>query len=223
MPNAIDLTTLTNVKGRLGPGFSGTGDDTLLSYLITSVSLFVLHETGMGPMDWSIPAKSPLVEQVSFNEWYDGNGKVRMFLRNQPIVSVQALSINGRAIQASAAYGQPGYVIYGDGKSLAIRCGGGGSAATFTFSSFAFRGGGQYFQEGIQNINAQYTAGFASTPFDLQDKVEAEVAITYQRKNRRDQASQAMAQGAGTSAFRDWAITPELALLIPKYKREAMV
>lgn len=223
MPDAIDVTTLTNVKTRLGPNFSGTGDDTLLSYLITSLSLFLLHEVGMGPMDWSIPAASPLVAQVPFNEWYDGNGSERMFLRNQPIVSVQALTINGVPIQASAAYGQPGYVIDGSGKSLAIRCGGAGSATTFTFSRFGFRGGGQYFQKGIQNINVQYTAGFASTPYDLQDKAEGQIAVTYQQKNRRDQASQAMAQGAGTSAFRDWAITPELALVIRKYKRVAMV
>lgn len=223
IPNVVDLTTLTNVKSRYT--VTTTVDDSLIQYLITSASIVALRETGYGPSDWTIPATggSPLNSPCSFTENYDGNGSPRMFLRNQPIRSVQALTINGVSISASTGFGAPGYVIDQNGKSLSLRGGGAGSGGPFTFTGWGGSAAGYYFSKGIQNVSVQYTAGFDSTPFDLQDGVEILVGVNYRRAPKREQASIAMAQGAGTIAFRDWEIPPEVLRTFRAYRRSALV
>lgn len=221
MANAIDLTTLANIKNRFN--ITGTSDDALLAYLITSVSLIAMHEAGCGPMDWSIPEESPLVEPVEFDEFYDGNGSYRMFLRNQPINSVAALTINGRSFSQSTGYGAPGFVIDGSGKSISLRGGGAGQGGPFTFTGWPGWGAGYAFCKGIQNVEVQYTAGFASAPWDLQDKAEVAIGVNYRQAAKREQASIALAQGAGTTTFRDMDLPMDVKRVFQSYRRSALV
>lgn len=219
--NPIDLTTLASVKARFN--ITSTTDDTLLQYLITSASLIAMHETGCGPMDWSIPAGSPLVSPQAFNENYDGNGSFRMFLRNQPIRSVESLTVNNVGFSASSGFGAPGFVIDGSGKSIALRGGGAGQGGPFTFTGWPSPNAGGCFAKGIQNVNVQYHAGFASTPWDLQDKAEVLIGVNYRLAPKREQASIAMAQGAGTISFRDWDMPLDVKRVFQSYRRSAVV
>lgn len=221
MANAIDLTTLADLKARFN--ITSASNDALLGYLITSASLQAMHEAGVGPMDWSIPAKSPFVEPVTFHEFYDGNGSVRMFLRNRPIQSVTTLLINNVGISQSTSFGAPGFVIDGDGKSLALRGGGAGQGGPFTLTGWPGASAGGAFVKGIQNIEIVYSAGFASTPWDLKDKAEVLIGVNYRQAPKREQASMAMAQGAGTVSFRDWDMPPEVLRTFQSYRRSAMV
>lgn len=221
----FDLTTVDAVKSWLssnGMAGSSTTDDGNIQALITAASIYWLVRTGRGPADGSVPQKSPLVEQVQYNEWYDGNGSQRLFVRNSPIASVQLLMIGNITIPQSNAYNVPGFVVDGSGKSIALRAGGGGSG-TFSFTSFASGGCGYVFWKGLQNVNVQYTAGFNGTPADIEIACRTMVGVNYQRARRRDQSSQAMAAGAGTISFKtDWIVPPEVAQVIRNYSRTAI-
>lgn len=209
--NPIDLTTVAAVQSYLTlPGASGTGPDptsALIQGLITSASQYWLWRTGQGSLS----------QVVAYNEWYDGNGQNRLFLRNQPVTAITTISINGVPVAASNGYGIPGVMIHQDGKSLVIRPGGGSSVTTSTFLA-----GGQIFERGMQNINAQYSAGYASTPPDVADKATQMVAVNFKRRGWIDQASQMLSQ-AGTISYQKWEIPPEVERTIRNYTRVAVI
>lgn len=215
--SAIDLTTAASVRAWIGVS-SGT-DDTIIGTAVTAFSLWALRYCGLGPADNSIPAASPLVAQVSFNETYDSDYRFTLFLRNSPIVSVQSLTVCGRTIPASTAWGQPGYVIDKANKALTLR-GGGAGVATFTtvglYGSCGFGGG-------PQSVNVQYTAGYNGIPPDLAQAANVGVGVWYQRKARRDQRSQTMNQGAGTVSFDGSPLPREVIDALLYYRRTAPV
>lgn len=224
--NPIDLTTLAAVKK--WASITGTGDDSDIQDAITAFSMYVITRTGRGPMDGSVPTVSPFCAPQTFTETYDGNNSQRMFLRNSPIVSVASLLVNGVSIPAAqvvngTTYGQAGFVIGGDRKSLYIQSGGGGGSSFTTTDFGAGFGLGQYFKRGIQNITVQYSAGYSQVPFDLEMTARKVVVLNYKRKSWVGQKSQAMAQGAGTISFGDWEMDKDCERVICSYERRAMV
>ena len=198
--NPIDLTTVANVKA--WAGVTTAGDDQVIQDAITAFSLYVMHITGRGNADGSVPAASPFSGVVSYDEFYDGNGNDTLPLRNWPIVSVAAVIDTGVTIQASTSTTSPGYVIDQSKKFLVLRFGGNQYGYTRNL-----RGGltsGKGWSLGTMNIEVQYSAGFAAIPFDLEMMARKVVSLNYKRRQRIDQKSQAMAQGAGTVSFYDW-------------------
>jgi hypothetical protein len=222
-----DLCTLSQVKSWLsanGTPSNQTTDDINIQIVISAAGTEWLWRTGRSNADQSLPPTSPLVEPTSFNEWYDGNGANRMFLRQTPIQTVSLLSINGQAIPQSSVFGAPGWVIHQDRKSLVIRSGGGASSGTYTTAGWW--GTPWYFiqnRAAPQNINVQYTAGFAAEPVDIELACIQMVAIGIKRRAWIDQQSQTMAQGAGTIRFRDWEFPPEVLRVMKAYTRTAVV
>lgn len=77
----MDLTTLTKVKAYLG--ISGTSQDTLLSSLITSVSAGIESFCGR------------TFASTSHTEYYDGDNKDKIFLRNYPVTSLTSVKYQG--------------------------------------------------------------------------------------------------------------------------------
>lgn len=199
--NAIDLTVISNVK--TWAGVLTNGDDQVIQDAITAFSLYVLHLTGRGNADGSVPTASPFNSVVSYDEFYDGNGNDSLILNNWPIASVALVTDSGVTISASGSTTSPGYVIDQSKKFLVLRGGGTsgyGWGRGYRGSLYACRG----WTLGTQNIEVQYTAGFAATPFDLEMTARKVVSLNYKRRQRIDQKSQAMAQGAGTVSFYDW-------------------
>lgn len=201
--NPIDLTTVAAVSSYLSLVTPGPADQ-IVQLLVTGASQYFLSRTGLASLN----------SVGSFSDWYDGNGNQRLFLRNRPIVSVVAVRVSGRSIPLSTAYGQGGYLIHGDGKSLVIRSG--GTTGVSWFSSCP------RFDLGVQNVFVQYTAGYAAVPFDVADKCAQLVAVNFKRRSWIDQTSQMIQQG-GTMTYRDWEVPPEVERVIQIYTPTAIV
>lgn len=86
MPNAIDLTTLANVKTWLGLSSNNT-DDGLLDRLITSASSLIIEFL-----------KRDLKTQNYTDEVHHGNGGSALCLRQYPITAVASVSVDGVAV-----------------------------------------------------------------------------------------------------------------------------
>ena len=183
---------------------TSAGSDLLLQRLITRAGMFWLTETGLGPDDGSNPTVSPLVELVSYDEWLDGSGTVRQFVRHPPINTVGLVAINGSTIRASASFTASGYVIDSTKKSISLRCFG-------------------RFSNGTQNVNVQYQGGYNGTPYDVVQACTEMVSETFRKRNWIGQKSQALAAGGGTVTYVDWAISPYVRGVLSNYTRKALV
>lgn len=158
--NPIDLTSVGRMKSWLSSQGVNPGDADNLQACITAASKYWIWYCGLGPADNSVPTHSPFNELVTYTETYNGNGSQQMYLRNRPVKNVISLVVNLSTIQQSQAFGQPGWVIDGNARSIWIRGGGGGQPFVSTFYPSSF--GGQWFIKGIQNVAVQYQAGFAA-------------------------------------------------------------
>ncbi len=220
----IDLTTLEQVKDYMS--VCDAKSDNIISWAITSASIYWLWRTGQGNADGSIPTHSPYVSPQAYTEWYDGNGNDRLFLRHSPIVSVQALNINGVAVRASTSFGDGGFVIDQNGRSLTFRSSGSGvtrgvnSSYGYSYSSFFPACG---FALGTQNIQVLYTAGFVMTPLDINEAVTEMVALTVKRRGWLDLKQQSMPETIGTTTYRDWEWNPKIESVMRNYARRAAI
>jgi hypothetical protein len=167
--------------------------------------------------------QSPFVGVYDWDEFYDGTGTRRLFLRNRPAKSITALSINGIQITQSNNFGIQGWVLDGSGKSIALRSGifGWPSQMWSAWQAgpmHAF-GGGLRFIRGFQNIEVKYKAGYSTTPADIVQCANKVVAQNYKRRTTVDEESRAMAGGGGSTRFRSWDIPPECQLIVNRYTR----
>lgn len=209
-PNAIDLTTVANVKtwavqGPQGQSVTITDQDQTIQDAITAFSALVLRATGRGPQNGTVPATSPFVIPVTYDDVYDGSGTMRQPVRNWPITQGNFLKINGQTIPQSVNVNTWGWVVDADAKFVSLR--GGYNASVATFQNYRYQGGwggpnwGPGFQSGIQNIEWNYNAGFTGVPFDLEMCARKVVSLNYKRRSWIGQVSQAMSNGAGTVTF----------------------
>lgn len=163
--NPIDLTTVALVTAWLGNKSDlSAQEQAQVQAAITAASNYWLWKTGRGSGSGAIPAASPFNQAIQYSERYNGNGNEQLFLRNNPIISVQSLSVNGVAVPASGGDTVPGYLIDTGGKSLIIRGGIGyapGYGYPFGAARVAYSGGRSGgFPNGVQNVAVVYTAGF---------------------------------------------------------------
>jgi len=180
---AGDLTTLDNVHGWLGLDSSQTEDDVLLTRLISAASGF---------MQTCCNRQFAL---QSYAETRDGNGTVRLFLKQYPIAAVASLVISGQTIAAGDPVSAPGY--YFDSYSLML-------------NGFAFR-------RGMANVAINYTAGFAAIPLDLEQACIELVGVKYKRKDHIDRVSDVLANQTTSYSQRD--MPAEVATVLQTYKR----
>jgi hypothetical protein len=96
---AGDLTTLENVKGWLSPPLTSTGDDALLTRLITAASQFI--ETWL----------NRAVATQSYAETRDGDGGRRLVFAHTPVTAIASLTIDGIAIPPAPDAASPGFVF----------------------------------------------------------------------------------------------------------------
>lgn len=207
----IDLTTLALVKDYSEIDPDNTDGDALVQGLITSFSEWVLHKTGI----------ASFTEVVRYVENRDGNGNNRMMLRNPPAVNVATIvvTIDGVDVPYSATFGQPGFFVSDDGRSIVLRSPGQG------YSPAQMNYVGRVFNRGVGNVRLSYQGGFESVPTDLEMAVRRTVSIYLQRRDYKDQASKALAAGGttGTTRFRDWELAPEDACVIDYYSRQSVI
>ena len=133
----IDLTTPANVKAWQSPPLTTTGDDAVITRLITAASRFILNEL-----------QRPILSSQLYTEQRDGEGGVAMVLRQWPVTSIAALTIDGIATAPAAAGGRlPGWVLESwDGWSA-------GQPQKLSLI-------GGRFTRGVQNVVVSYAAGY---------------------------------------------------------------
>jgi hypothetical protein len=166
--NPIDLTTVAAVNGILNQG--ADVDAALLRTYITDYSQSVLTRTGR-----------PFLSGVrNYTDRLDGSGSETQFLKNYPILAVSLLSVNGITIPQSPDYVQSGWVIDTSGSQAALSIvssqGNGWAAGNDRWAPHGNWGSygnapplGQApyrFVQGIQNVLAQYTAGYTTEAYD---------------------------------------------------------
>ncbi len=170
----LDLATVAEVNDWLGA--PQATDAVLIQRAITSFSKDVYKRTG----------RRALNQVMTLSDRYSGQGGYVQQLHDYPIQSVTSVTVNGRTIPQSTDYVQPGWVIdtSGEQESVAIV---GGSGARYgsgeSLGGYVPIGGPVYsFSRGIMNVAITYTAGYATTPEDLQQALVEYVATIYRSK-----------------------------------------
>lgn len=138
-----DLTTLAGAK--TWAGITSGADDALLGQLITQTSRLILNALNRGSL---LP--------LTYNEAYDGNDGIRLFIKNWPVIAINSLTINGLAIPVSPAWAAnaspiPGYVLDTLDDPMPP-----GLIQQVTLRGYTFR-------KGQQNVILNYSAGYQTT------------------------------------------------------------
>jgi len=120
---------------------------------------------------------------ASYSEVRDGTGSAKLILRQYPVTAVASLAVNGSPIPARPKVGQPGYII--------------SPPRTLALSGYTFPNGD------VQNVEVSYTAGFATTPADLEQACIECCASWYRRKARIDEVSKAISGEVITFSMAD--------------------
>jgi hypothetical protein len=214
----VNLTTVDKVKSWLsknGAIPATNSDDDNINGCIAMSSATFLFKTGRGPQDGTFPEVSPFVQPVEYDEWYDGSGHDRMFLRNFPIKNVLSFTVGFREVIKSLGYGKAGWVISGDKTSIVMRGGGG--------ENLNFRFGVPTIEKGVQNVHVVYLAGYDFVPPDIELAMTKHVALTYKRKDWIGLKSKGMGNAAGTTSYTDVEFEADVECVIDNHTRRWIV
>ena len=110
---------------------------------------------------------SRTIRNLSYNETRDGTGGTRLVLRNVPVTAVASVVINGQTIPPSPGYGQPGYIF--SETAIVLR------GYTFTMDS--------------GNVQISYTAGYATTPGEMEQACLELCSLRWKERDRIGHAS----------------------------------
>lgn len=206
LASTVDLVDLNTVKSWLNIPLDNTDDDSIIQFVITSFSTYVLNKCG----------KNSLNSVQQYAEIYDGNGAQRLFLINSPIVTLVSVLMGTYLAPISTALNTAGVYIEQSKKSIAFRT----STSTFLTSTGVFP---YIFSPGQGNIQVTYTAGYTRVPADLVEAVFEAVSLNYRRKDWIDLASKSLSTtgGTGTTAYHKWALTPSIERVLDFYSRYA--
>ena len=144
-------------------GITDTNSDTVLTALVTNVSAAIESYCNR------------TFAQTSYTETRNGGCGPKLFLANGPITAVSSLSVNGQGVSPAPDAVSGGYVF--DSNVLYIRPGGAGP---------------QECCKGIQNVVVSYTAGYATTPYDITQACVLWVAAIYAKRNRIDKRNETL-------------------------------
>jgi hypothetical protein len=132
-------------------------------------------------------------------EVYDGNDHSMLFLRNDPVLSVSSLSVNGAAVTVGSliapTYPPATVVIYGSGLRYTT---------------------GNVFPAGFSNVRVTYSAGFDVPPPDIVQAGVSWAAVLFKDRDRAGLASQG-AGGQTTSFTRE--MPPFVKTVLDKWVR----
>lgn len=169
---AGDLTTVTKVKTEWLK-ISVATDDAILQALITAASRQIV----------SYLQRSVL--SATFTEKRNGTGTSMIVLKHWPVTAITSVTVNASVIPASSQ-GSYGWVCnLWDGSTFpippaVIQLVGGGYSGFPPYSIPAAPG---VFNEGGQNIQIVYTAGFSTTPPDIEMACNMLVGAWYKEKD----------------------------------------
>ncbi len=131
----------------------------------------------------------------SVTEKRSGTGGAVMAFSDYPVTAVAAVAVNGQAIAASAGYGQAGYQF--DDQFIYLT--------------------GYAFPRGTNNVQLQYTAGFATTPPDIARAVIELIALRFKEKDRIGHSSKSLAGETVSYIVKDF--PDSVRATLDKYKK----
>lgn len=132
---------------------------------------------------------------ASYSERRDGNGKTKLLCANYPLTAVSAVVINGQNIPPSASVSVPGY--YFDAYSIRLR--------------------GYSFAAGHGNVEISYTAGYATTPPEIEQAVIETIALRYKERDRIGHTSKSV--GGETVSFTIADFSPSVRTILNNYRK----
>lgn len=97
---AQDLTTTARVKTHLGIKDTDTGADTLLGWLVTACSSWLIRQLGNRP-----------IKSATFIEQFSGTGERGLTLAHGPVTAVNFVKVDGDPIPVRPSVVDDGYVI----------------------------------------------------------------------------------------------------------------
>jgi hypothetical protein len=164
-------------------------DDLMLARLITAVSEFIRSYTQLK------------FDVENYTEYRSGKGwgQAMLVLKNQPIVSVTSLTIDDVAIPAL-----PSNIPDPNGVGFAY--------LPTHISLYGYE-----FSEGLDNIIAVYSAGYASVPYDLVQAAIELVTFKFREKERIGHKSKSL--GGETVAFITAEMPDSVKAALNKYRR----
>ena len=154
----VDLTTTAAVKAYIGK--TDNADDAQIGTLVTAYSQWVRSWTNR---DFNVQA---------YNLWRSGRGGVTLILPQWPLISVDALTIEGQAVSPASTWGAYGF--------------------RFTDRAITLSGGA-CFPPGANNINVAFTAGYATIPPDIAQAVNELVGLRYKMRDKLEWSSKSLA------------------------------
>lgn len=111
------------------------------------------------------------IQSQAYTETRDGTGGAKLSLANYPATAVSLVSVDGISIPPSAGVNSPGYL--------------------FSPTQIILRG--YSFTRGIQNVTLAYTAGFATTPNEIEQSAIELVSLRYKERDRIGLVSKGLA------------------------------
>lgn len=178
------LPTLAELKDYIGPGISGSGSDAELKLCLSGATNFARAYTGR------------LFTLTSgTTEVHDGDGSCILFPRQAPIVSVQALTVDGEAIAERTTWDGDGFVVYPYHVALS----------------------GHRFGQGIQNVGLTYTHGYADVPDDVRLAVLALATFYFKERTRIGLLS--TSNDGGSVSFQTLTIPITISQVLDAYRR----
>lgn len=133
----------------------------------------------------------------SHTETRNGTGGQAMLLAEYPVTAVSSLSINGIAVPQASSYGQVGWWL---------------ANRTLLLIGYSFcRGRG--------NVVVTYTAGYDTTPPEIEQACIETVMLSFKRRDHIDVSSKSLA--GETISFITADLTPSAKAVLNSYRRVA--
>lgn len=147
------------------------------------------------------------IAQTQYIETRDGLGQPMLMFLNYPVTAVALVLINGLTIQPRPPLGP---------NVTAANFGG------YVFDANRLMLAGGFFPRGFQNIQVQYTAGFATTPADLEQAVIDVIGDWFKYRDRIGVSALGIdGQSISLTQFVRTALPMRASLIIDQYRRVA--
>ncbi len=131
----------------------------------------------------------------SYTETRDGTGGVRIPFARPPVTAVASVTVNGQAIPPGDAVSTPGFYF---------------TPTMLYLNAFAFA-------RGLGNVQLVYTAGFTTTPPEIEQACIELAAFRYREMERTGVASKGMAGETTSFIVKD--MPPAVATILNSWQR----
>jgi hypothetical protein len=135
----------------------------------------------------------------SYTEFRDGHGGTRLMFADYPVTAVASVSVDGATIPAAQSVTGTGY----------------------RFNATSLMLSGYLFSRGMGNVAIAYTAGFTSTPNEIEQACIELVAMRYKERERIGIVSKGMAGESITFSQKDF--SDSVLTILKNYKKVVLL